>query len=287
MGGLGGRALEGSGGTRFGVDGTGGETTGAGGDAAGTAGMGGGGRGGAGGREAADGAPATDPDLVLLYGFDEGTGTTANDTSGFAGGPRDAQLVTGGTGGSIAFSIVHQQGSFSVSMAANRSSGGGYVTFSGLSSLAPSAVTISLWANVTTASAWQRIFDYGSDTNQYMFLTSNNSSGNLHFAITKKGSTSEERIVTSKSLATGAWHHVAIVLASGSPYTGTVYLDGVAVGTNTAMTLHPGDLGETANNYLGRSQFTADPYFSGLVDDYRVYRRALTASEIASLSALR
>ena len=53
------------------------------------------------------------------------------------------------------------------------------------------------------------------------------------------------------------------------------------------MTLRPSDLGNTANNWIGRSAFTADPYFDGLVDDFRVYNRALTAAEITALYAVR
>ena len=36
-------------------------------------------------------------------------------------------------------------------------------------------------------------------------------------------------------------------------------------------------------NYLGRSQFNADPYFSGYLDDVRIYNRALTASDISAI----
>ena len=83
-------------------------------------------------------------------------------------------------------------------------------------------------------------------------------------------------------LSVGAWHHLAVVLGPGSPYTGTLYVDKVAVGINSAMTLRPSDLGNSINNWIGRSQF-GDPLFDGLIDDFRVYRRALTAAEIQAL----
>jgi hypothetical protein len=53
------------------------------------------------------------------------------------------------------------------------------------------------------------------------------------------------------------------------------------------MTLRPSTIGNTANNFIGKSAFTADPYFAGLVDDFRVYNRALTAAEITTLYAVR
>lgn len=61
----------------------------------------------------------------------------------------------------------------------------------------------------------------------------------------------------------------------------------VLVGANSAMTLHASDIGATVNNYLGRSQYAADPYFSGFIDDFRVYRRALTPEQIGALYNVR
>jgi hypothetical protein len=50
------------------------------------------------------------------------------------------------------------------------------------------------------------------------------------------------------------------------------------------MTLHPSDLGVTINNWLGRSTTSAsDPYLDALLDDFRIYSRALTDSEVAAL----
>ena len=70
-----------------------------------------------------------------------------------------------------------------------------------------------------------------------------------------------------------------------------MYIDGLAVATNTAMTLHASDMGATNNNYLGRSQFSGassgDPLFNGSLDDFRVYKRALSPQEISDLFALR
>jgi hypothetical protein len=64
-----------------------------------------------------------------------------------------------------------------------------------------------------------------------------------------------------------------------------LYVDGVQVGTNTAVTLRPTDLGKTSNNYIGRSQFSADPYLDGDIDEFRVYSRALSSSEIQALAS--
>ena len=140
---------------------------------------------------------------------------------------------------------------------------------------------------MTSTPQWQRVLDYGDGPGRYFFLTTGETASFVRFAITKNGSPQEEGFTSTVRLSPGAWHHVAVVLESGLPYRGTLYIDGTAVGTNPAMTLRPGDLGATNNNYLGRSQFERDPFFNGLLDDYRVYRRALTSAEIAAVVALR
>ena len=99
------------------------------------------------------------------------------------------------------------------------------------------------------------------------------------------GNGAEETInmTTPALLSVGVWHHLAVTLAAGSPYTGTLYIDKMVAGTNTAMTLRPSTLGNTPNNWIGRSQFAVDPMFDGLIDDFRIYSRALSATEIAAL----
>ncbi|MCX7682053.1 MAG: LamG domain-containing protein, partial [Anaerolineae bacterium] len=57
------------------------------------------------------------------------------------------------------------------------------------------------------------------------------------------------------------------------------------VGTNSNLTLSPSSLGNTTQNWLGRSQYAADAYLDGQLDDFRIYNRALNAAEISSLAA--
>jgi hypothetical protein len=91
----------------------------------------------------------------------------------------------------------------------------------------------------------------------------------------------EQQISSTARLSTGAWHHIAVVLDAGATYTGTLYIDGAVAGTNAAMTIRPSNIGNTPNNWIGRSAFVADPYFAGLIDDFRIYNRALTAPRSA------
>ncbi len=141
--------------------------------------------------------------------------------------------------------------------------------------------TVSAWVNVSTLATWARVFDFGTGTSNYMFLTTRYSTANLPRFGIRTASVTEQTIDSTIALTAGAWTHVAVTL-SGS--TGTFYLNGVAVGTNTAMTLKPASLGSTTLNYLGRSQFSSDPYIASALDEFQIYARALTAAEIAALA---
>src|SRR5262249_30994499 len=79
----------------------------------------------------------------------------------------------------------------------------------------------------------------------------------------------------------GTWTHIAVTLSGN---TGTLYVNGVAVATNANMTIHPADLGNTNQNYLGDSQYAADPSLQGSIDDFRIYNRALSANEVTQLA---
>ncbi len=143
--------------------------------------------------------------------------------------------------------------------------------------------TFSVWVRLNTQATWARVFDFGTGTSNYLFLTTRTSSSNLpRFAIKTSAASAEQVINSSVVLSTGVWTHVAVTL-SGT--TGTLYLNGVAVGSNSAMSLTPGALGATTQNYLGRSQFSSDPYLNGSVDEFQIFARALTAAEISTLAA--
>jgi hypothetical protein len=146
-----------------------------------------------------------------------------------------------------------------------------------------SNVTIMAWVNLNSVSNWSRIFDFGNNTTTYMFLTPEcGGSGTLRLAITTNGASAEQQINCGSILSLGSWHQVAATMSGG---TGILYLDGVAVGTNSDMTINPSNLGGTTNNYLGKSQ-NADAYLDGALDEFRIYNAGLSAAEIAATAAL-
>jgi autotransporter-associated beta strand protein len=141
--------------------------------------------------------------------------------------------------------------------------------------------TIATWVKQTTIAAWARVFDFGSNTTTYMFLapwTGGASTTPPRFAI-KLTNSVEQQINGTTALPSGVWQHIGVTLKGG---VGVLYVNGVAVGTNSSMTFNPTSLGPTTANNIGKSQFPADPYFNGLIDDFRIYNDALNAGEMAT-----
>lgn len=133
-------------------------------------------------------------------------------------------------------------------------------------------LTISAWVYWSGGSNWQRLFDFGNGTGQYLFLTPSNGS-QMRFAIKNGG---DEQTVDAPRLTTNAWKHVAVSIGTSRT---TIYVDGEEVGSSATITLCPSDL-HPAMNYVGRSQFTADPYFRGNIARLCIYNYALTADEV-------
>ncbi len=136
--------------------------------------------------------------------------------------------------------------------------------------------SFAAWVYWEGGNWWQRIFDFGQDTNTYMFLTPSQGT-NMRFAI-RAGGGAEQILDASTPLTQTEWVHVAVTL-DGS--TGVLYINGNAVDTQT-ITLTPQDVvGE--NTWLGRSQYVADPTFNGKIDKVVVFDQALSASEMADI----
>ena len=142
-------------------------------------------------------------------------------------------------------------------------------------------LTIAMWVNWRSSTTqWQRLFDFGKDTEHYMFLTPNNSYTNvMRFAI--KNGDDEQVLDAPYKLTSVQWKHIAVVLGKEKT---SLYVDGEEVASTTSITIRPSDI-RPVLNYLGRSQFLADPYISAWLDDVRIYNYALSGDEVKAVIA--
>jgi len=136
--------------------------------------------------------------------------------------------------------------------------------------------TIETWVYWTgpTGNNFQRIFDFGKGTNEYMYLTPSGketmtNTDRLIFGITIFGNCCEQRLTAPAELTPNTWHHIAVTL-NNAANTGTLFLDGTIVATNSSMTYDVSNVQPTTQNWLGRSQYPTDPYFNGTIDEFRI-----------------
>ena len=208
--------------------------------------------------------------LHTQLSFDEASGATAADATGNG---HTGTLIGGAsrTAGRSTGNAVLLDGS------------SGYVSLPNdiVEDISDFSIAAWVFRNSAATKAWERIFDFGTGTGRYMFLTPASGNGQVEFAITLNGSRNQRLVTGAAPIPSSQWTHVAVTL-SGS--TLTLYLNGAQVGQTTGANFTPWRLGPTAQNWIGRSQFPADPYFNGAIDDFRIYRGALPAAQVAMLA---
>jgi len=140
--------------------------------------------------------------------------------------------------------------------------------------------TVSAWVNPTADTTWSRLFDFGSGTTDYMFLTISDGT-DVRFAITTSGPGGEQQINGTSLLPLNTWSLLTVTV-SGT--TGTLYVNGTPVGTNPDITITPADLGTTTQDWIGRSEYAGDPFLDASVDDFNIYNSPLSAAQVATLA---
>lgn len=131
-------------------------------------------------------------------------------------------------------------------------------------------ISIATWVYWNGGATWQRIFDFGNNENEYMYLTPK-----LRFAIKNRET---EHHLDAAALPEDEWSHVTVTLGTSGVY---LYVNGELVGETNTITISPLDF-KPILNYIGRGQYTV-PFFNGAIDDFMVYNYTLTAEEIVEL----
>lgn len=140
----------------------------------------------------------------------------------------------------------------------------------------PTSITLTGWINANGVdSLGSVIISTGSSPAIYL-----NSAGRLE-GFYESGGVSNT-FTHDESLVGTGWRHVALTVDSASQSL-SVYLDGELIGTTIGN--GPIEYDNNPDTYIGRGgNGTGDFDFNGLIDDARVYARALSAKEIAALA---
>jgi len=150
--------------------------------------------------------------------------------------------------------------------------------------------TFEVWVEWRGGAFWPRVFDFGNSNagagQSYLFLTPSNSvTTTLRVAYSIAGPGAAETLVDGLAalpIATGAGgtlEHLAVVV-DDTQGTLRLYSNGSELGAvplaNSLTEL------SDVNNWLGRSNFAADPPLFGSLVEFRIYAQALSATQLRS-----
>jgi hypothetical protein len=202
-------------------------------------------------------AVVTPPGLVAAYGFEEGSGSTTTDSSGL------------GNTGTITASTWTTAGRFGNALSFNGTSS--VVTVSDAAALRlTSAMTVEAWVRPTSSSSWRCV------------LMKERSGGLAYALYSSEGSSrpngyvrigSDIDVTASSAMALNTWTHLA---ATYDGATFRLYVNGTQA---TSRSLTGSITSSTQPLRIGGNSVWGE-YFAGLIDEIRVYDRALSAAEI-------
>lgn len=216
--------------------------------------------------------------MTHLYTFNNGT---AKDSVGSINGT----LMNGATitSGSLVFSPTTNDG-----VNANAATGQ-YLSFSA-DPLHTADFSIVAWTTWGGGNIWQRVFDEGN-------AVPNGSAGNVgngfimltlrptalgQFSLNSWGGSSDTIYVNSSSSVTTNVEHMLVYTHTYATGTDQIYIDGQLKGSTTSSVRISGATTNYSHFYLGRSQFDADPFFKGSIDEFRTYDNVLSTTQIAA-----
>jgi chitodextrinase len=205
--------------------------------------------------------------LVAAYSFNEGSGTTVTDLSG------------NNNTGTIVGATWTPSGKYGNALAFNGSSS--YVDLGNPTSLQlTGSMTVEAWVNAAADPADDgQIVAKSDDAAGWQFKTSPDT-GPETFGMGVSGSSTthtQRYSTTVRSLNT--WYHVAGVYDAT---TGTLstYVNGVLDNGTLRGTIPATQFDQSVNVNIGRR--TGGYYFNGVIDEVRIYNRALSQAEIQS-----
>jgi hypothetical protein len=150
--------------------------------------------------------------------------------------------------------------------------------------------TWEVWCKRTAVAGWGRIFDFGSNSGgtnatgtgqTYVFLTPDSAGGAAppRFAFTTNSNGAENPVLTATAQVTDGTTNVYTVVFDFTKNFSALYTNGTQTATGTTPLPLSGLL--DYNNWMGRSQWAADPDLNGTIDEFRMWEGRLLPGELA------
>jgi hypothetical protein len=209
----------------------------------------------------------------VSYDFEETSGSTATDTSGYQN--------TGTLGSAVTRTAAGHTGR-AVSLTADPNA---YISSATAAVDATKAFSVSAWVRLNTSGAVSRTVLSQQATTGSTFVLRYEPGGRWAFSLAQSATGPTDQIVSAASATVNDWVHLVAVYndAGGNA---SVHRMQLYVNNGTAVTgPHSPDYGTTNPLQIGRTMAAGtwgDP-FDGSIDEVRVYRRVLTAAEITRL----
>ncbi|UJF31381.1 immunoglobulin-like domain-containing protein [Paenibacillus hexagrammi] len=218
---------------------------------------------------------STDADLILHYDMKDLNGSVVKDQTGHYDGtwvnPQNASWMKTAEAGAISFTGGSTSSYISIPTG----------VLDNLTDITVS--TLVNWSGKNPVEWVYALGQTGASTNYLYFTPKYNSDGTARFGIATNG-WRNELSAKAPTLTSNTWKLVTTVL-SGSNKTLTTYIDGVQVATGSTgdMTLAQIKDATGLSGFLGKSFYSADPYFGGMISDFQIYKTALSADQISNL----
>jgi hypothetical protein len=144
-----------------------------------------------------------------------------------------------------------------------------------------SAVTVEFWAAFGANSNWSRVFDFGNSSGgngqNFLFFSPHTGVNSHRFTLSTAAGTRDHDVAGTLD---GQALHVVCIADPAAGYT-AIYTNGV-LESEMNGTLAPLTGVSSALAYLGRSLFSADGWFNGTIDEFRIYHGRLIPEEIVA-----
>lgn len=195
------------------------------------------------------------------------------------GGGGGAGINTGGGSGGSGVVII------AVPTGTSAKVGTAYISFNSTynqyiqlppTTISSTAFSISCWVSFASLSASQKILDFGNGQNNVNFFVGL-SYVNSNYVLNICDVSNNLSFQPPVTIVATSWYHLACVVKMN---VWNIYINNVLYTFNSNV--YPSATTRSLC-FIGKSNWSSDPYFNGCLDDFRFYQRGLTTNEVGSI----